>query len=143
MAKKNFGNLVDNAKEEITQRKIERESIHQLQKQINELEERMGQTNQESAPSETPVQQNPTMQQQQPSATVQQPSIMVQQQQSVMVQQPAVEDRLTEPEDVKKTFRIYAHLNTAFNIACAKRGIGKGTLLNQLIEEWLKANGEL
>lgn len=143
MAKKNFGNLVDNAKEEITQRKIERESIHQLQKQINELEERMGQTNQESAPSETPVQQNLTMQQQQPSATVQQPSIMVQQQQSVMVQQPAVEDRLTEPEDVKKTFRIYAHLNTAFNIACAKRGIGKGTLLNQLIEEWLKANGEL
>ena len=143
MAKKNFGNLVDNAKEEITQRKIERESIHQLQKQINELEERVGQANQETVLSETPIQQNATMQQQQPSTMVQQPSAMVLPQQSVMVQQPTVENRQAEPEDVKKTFRIYAHLNTAFNIACAKRGVGKGTMLNQLIEEWLKANGEL
>lgn len=43
----------------------------------------------------------------------------------------------------KKTFYMHSHLNIAFNIAAAKRGIEKGTLLNTIIEEWLRKNGEI
>lgn len=53
------------------------------------------------------------------------------------------EEKLNQDNTVKKTFSLRKDYNQAFNIAAAKRNVEKGMLLNQIIGEWLRDNGEL
>lgn len=59
------------------------------------------------------------------------------------INQTPKEEKLNQDNTVKKTFALRKDYNQAFNIAAAKRNVEKGMLLNQIIGEWLKTNGEL
>lgn len=168
MAKKNFGNLVDNAVEHINQKKQELSEREQERQKLQEEEanpseelkqnsnaesyhytaqeienciansDRVGQEAWMYVPAQYQLPDNETGRN---SSERNSRSTAVEE--SKEEESKRKKDKSEKIPVTKKTFYMHSNLNIAFNIAAAKRGMEKGVLLNMIIEEWLKKNGEM